>query len=102
MHLCAVPGPRVGLLDIHNTAYAVTLIAGGIELKNSDGTVYHVATGERWGWRCDCHDAEFRAARPGGCKHVVNLREALAAAGIELLPTAAPIPAASPVELEDL
>jgi hypothetical protein len=25
-------------------------------------------------WRCDCGDATYRPARPGGCKHVAALR----------------------------
>jgi hypothetical protein len=32
-------------------------------------------------WTCDCPDAVYRGAeRPGGCKHVLALRAALAAA----------------------
>src|SRR4051794_16387501 len=27
-------------------------------------------------WRCDCGDAVNRPGRPGGCKHVVALRQA--------------------------
>ena len=27
-------------------------------------------------WTCDCEDATYRPERPGGCKHVVALREA--------------------------
>jgi hypothetical protein len=102
-HRCSIPGPRVGILDINGTPYAVTLIAGGIELRKSDGTCYHIGTDNPWGWSCDCPDAEFRSARPGGCKHQRACKAALAAIGIELLPAASPIPAARPaVTLEDL
>jgi hypothetical protein len=31
-------------------------------------------------WRCDCPDATFHPERPGGCKHVLALKAALAAA----------------------
>jgi uncharacterized Zn finger protein len=31
-------------------------------------------------WTCDCPDATFHAERPGGCKHVLALKAALAAA----------------------
>jgi hypothetical protein len=81
--------------------YAVSIIAGGIELRKGDGTVYHIATSNSWGWTCDCPDAEFRP-RPGGCKHVAACRAALNAIGIEPKPVAPSIPAASPALLEDL
>jgi hypothetical protein len=104
-HLCHdISAGRIGVLDINGTCYAVTIIAGGIELRKGDGTVYHVCTSERWGWSCDCPDAQYRP-RPGGCKHVAACRAALDAIGVEPKPAAPSIPArtaAPAAELEDL
>jgi hypothetical protein len=44
----------------------------------ADGTLYDVDCEQAWGWQCDCPDATFRPERPGGCKHVRALREAIA------------------------
>ena len=101
-HLCEdISAGRIGILSINGVPYAVCVFAGGIELRKSDGTIYHIGTASRFGWSCDCPDACF-CPRPGGCKHQAACRAALAAIGIEPMPAAKTIPAASPVELDDL
>jgi hypothetical protein len=74
-----------GALAINGTGYTVNVLRGtgraiiGYRLIKADGTAYDVNT-EAEHWTCDCPDACFHAERPGGCKHAVALRAALAAA----------------------
>lgn len=83
---------RGGVLAINGTAYQVEPIEAGYDnadgdpcfdgfrLRKPDGTVHDVSTtGERF--VCDCPDATFQPERPGGCKHCVALRGAMAQLG---------------------
>jgi hypothetical protein len=53
----------------------------GLAFGPLDGTdtVHHVDFTEAGGWRCDCPDAVYNGARPGGCKHLVAARRMAAA-----------------------
>ncbi len=71
----------------------------GFELFHQlTGGNYHVSL-NWWGADCDCGDGTYRA-RPGGCKHIANLRAAFAA--IDWNITLPKKPAPVPCELEDL
>jgi hypothetical protein len=73
-----------GAVAINGRAYTVNVLRGtgraiiGYRLIKADGTAYDVNT-EAEHWSCDCPDATFHPERPGGCKHAVALRAALAA-----------------------
>src|SRR5262245_59553236 len=85
-----VPGGKPGVLSIDGTPYLCSFLGElppapaepvvyGYAITKHDGTVYHIDTNTRWGqWQCDCADATYRGERPGGCKHVAALRQALA------------------------
>src|SRR5262245_20073210 len=84
-----VPQGKPGVLSIDGLPYLVSYvgelpaegepIVRGYQVVKADGTVYHIDTQTRWGqWQCDCADATYRGERPGGCKHVAALRQALA------------------------
>src|SRR5262245_66693325 len=86
-----VPQGKPGVLSIDGTPYLVSYVGElppegepivyGYAITKADGTVYHIDTQTRWGqWQCDCPDATYRGERPGGCKHVAALRQALARA----------------------
>lgn len=71
---------RPGLLESNGAFYDVLpLSLTGYRLRKvSTGDVHDVDCTPAWGWQCDCGDATFRPERPGGCRHVAALREALA------------------------
>ena len=80
-------GLGLGLVVIDTVTYAVIAqrnegkLTGLRLLRDPDHggpAVYDVdVTGEPW--RCDCPDATYRPDRPGGCKHVVALKQAAGA-----------------------
>lgn len=77
-----------GVLLIDQAPYLASIVGAlpptgepvlhGWRLVKADGTVYDIDCRTAWGqWQCDCPDATYRGERPGGCKHVAALRQAL-------------------------
>jgi hypothetical protein len=62
----------VRFLFSHGNAYAVQLTRFGSR------EVYLITLADE---RCDCPDSVYAADRPGGCKHVVALRQVLPTVG---------------------
>lgn len=77
------PAGFMGILEIDGAAYGVTPLseypAVGYRLQKQDGTLYDIDAQTAWGgWSCDCPDGTYRPERPGGCRHIVAVREAVA------------------------
>lgn len=84
-----LPQGSPGVLEIDHTPYLCSYVSElppedepiiyGYQITKADGAVYHIDAATRWGqWQCDCPDAVYRGERPGGCRHVAALRQALA------------------------
>src|SRR5262245_51314978 len=86
---CEIVGPagKPGVLSIDGTPYLCSYVGElppegepvvrGYRVVKADGAVYDIDTTAPHGWTCDCPDATYRSERPGGCRHVQALRQAL-------------------------
>lgn len=82
------PAGLPGMLLINGVPYMLVIhadlmpagpsVTTSFRLIKCDGTLYDLLPNCS---ACDCADATFRSERPGGCKHCVAVRQALAAIG---------------------
>ena len=73
-------GGRADLYEV--VAFREAGVLVGFRLNKVTGgkeAFYDIDCRPSWGWQCDCPDATFHPERPGGCKHVLALKAALAA-----------------------
>jgi len=84
-HLAYNHALGIGTVDIvsEETAQTYLLFANRNEGQLLGMRLVKVSSGEQHDidmttspWRCDCGDATHRPNRPGGCRHVVALRQA--------------------------
>lgn len=69
-----------GVIEINSETYAMDYADGRVELTHldeRDGLITHTVEVAPT-YRCSCSDAKYRPTRPGGCKHVIALREHVA------------------------
>lgn len=78
-----VANEPVGVLAIGGTHYTVEAIGDddridGFRLMKESGECYDIDILAPHGWTCDCPDGTYCPERPGGCKHIVAVRQAMA------------------------
>lgn len=69
-----------GVIEINSETYAMDYADGRVELTHLDereGLTTHTVEVAP-AYRCSCSDARYRPTRPGGCKHIVALRDVVA------------------------
>lgn len=77
----ALPVGSPGVLEIAGQLYTVIVYgdrgtARAVRLVKPDGATYDIDLAAKYP-SCDCPDGIYRPHRPGGCKHLVAIREAL-------------------------
>jgi hypothetical protein len=70
---------RSGICRINGSLYGVIFFPTCYEVKRIGGPIYHLPLDLS---SCDCPDATFASARPGGCKHRKALAVLLRAIGM--------------------
>lgn len=68
---------KTGCLEIGGQFYGVIALPIGYQLVKRDGTTYEIELDTQYP-SCSCPDHTYRPNRPGGCKHLVGLKAALA------------------------